>query len=181
MLCRGMNVRAKEQKVAVTVWGERVSPVFDSARTLLIAEIHQGTLVGMMRVAFDPQRPLELLQLLRTQQVRCVICGAVSEGPAAMLEGAGVRLIPFITGEVERVLAHYVRGRAFGMEFCMPGCGRGRCCRTGRQQGGRPPVSCSTPAADGARERRAKTADCPASIASTTGDDSETDPEFGKR
>lgn len=116
-------------KIAVTVWGHRVSPVFDSARTLLIAEIDGTTLVGTSQLTFDPERPLELLQMLRTQQVMLIICGAVSEGPAAMIEAAGVELIPFIAGDVRVILDHYLQGQPFGAEFRMPGCGKNICCR----------------------------------------------------
>ena len=127
--------------IAVTVWGQRVSPVFDSARTLLIVEIDGGTLGNTSSLAFDPDRPLELLQMLRAQQVMVVICGAVSEEPAAMLEAAGVEVIPFIAGDVDRVLECYCQGQPFGPEFRMPGCGRGICCRgkirRGREIGGR--------------------------------------------
>lgn len=127
--------------IAVTVWGQRVSPVFDSARTLLIVEIDGGTMGNMSSLAFDPDRPLELLQMLRAQQVMVVICGAVSEEPAAMLEAAGVEVIPFIAGDVNGVLECYCQGQPFGPEFRMPGCGRGICCRgkirRGREIGGR--------------------------------------------
>jgi len=34
-----MKQNGAGRKIAVTVWGQRVSPVFDSASTLLIAEI----------------------------------------------------------------------------------------------------------------------------------------------
>lgn len=127
--------------IAVTVWGQRVSPVFDSARTLLIVEIDGGAMSNISSLAFDPDRPLELLQMLRAQQVMVVICGAVSEEPAAMLEAAGVEVIPFIAGDVNRVLECYCQGQPFGPEFRMPGCGRGICCRgkirRGREIGGR--------------------------------------------
>lgn len=103
--------------------------MFDSARTLLIAEIQGRTLVGTSLLTFDPERPLELLQMLRAQQVMLIICGAVSEGPASMLEAAGVKLIPFIAGDVRHVLDHYLQGRSFGSEFRMPGCGKHICCR----------------------------------------------------
>jgi predicted Fe-Mo cluster-binding NifX family protein len=117
------------QKIAVTLWGHRVSPVFDSARTLLIAEIDGATVVGTSQLTFDPERLLELVQMLRTQQVILIICGAVSEGPAAMIEAAGVELIPFIAGDARVVLDHYLQGRPFGAEFRMPGCGKNICCR----------------------------------------------------
>lgn len=117
------------RKIAVTVWGHRVSPVFDSARTLLIAEIDGTNLVGTSQLTFDPERLLDLLQMLRTQQVMLIICGAVSEGPAAMIEAAGVELIPFIAGDAQVVLEHYLQGQPFGAEFRMPGCGKNICCR----------------------------------------------------
>jgi predicted Fe-Mo cluster-binding NifX family protein len=131
-----MNAQGTGRKIAVTVWGQRVSPVFDSARTLLIAEVNGKSLTGTFRIAFDPERLLELLHLLRAQQVTLIVCGAVSEGPAAMIEAAGVELIPFIAGEVHQVLEHYLQGRPFDQHFRMPGCGKNICCR-GRIRRGR--------------------------------------------
>lgn len=124
-----MKARETGQKIAVTVWGQRVSPVFDSARTLLIAEINGKVLTASSRIAFDPDRPLELLHLLRAQEVILIICGAVSEGPAAMIEAAGIELIPFIAGDVQQVLEHFCQRRRLDHSFRMPGCGKNICCR----------------------------------------------------
>jgi len=124
-----MKQKIVQGKIAVTVWEHRVSPVFDSARTLLIAEIKDDALVSTSYLSFDPDRPLELLQMLQAQKVLTLICGAVSEGPANMLEAAGVALIPFIAGTVHRVLETLLRGELRGTEFKMPGCGKHICCR----------------------------------------------------
>ena len=113
----------------MTVWENRVSPVFDSARTLLIAEILGDALINTSCLTFDPDRPLELLQMLQAQQVVLLICGAVSEGPANMLEAAGVELISFIAGDVHRVLESFIQGDLRGTQFKMPGCGKHICCR----------------------------------------------------
>jgi len=67
--------------------------------------------------------------MLRTQLVMLIICGAVSERPALMLEAAGVELIPFIAGDVRHVLDAYLQGRPLGTDFRMPGCGKHICCR----------------------------------------------------
>lgn len=124
-----MNQKETKKKIAVTVWDHRVSPVFDSARTLLIAEFHGDALVDTSYLTFDPDRPLELLQMLQAQKVMVIICGAVSEGPANMLEAAGFELIPFIAGDVHLVLQSYIQGDPLGTEFNMPGCGKHLCCR----------------------------------------------------
>lgn len=108
---------------------------------MLIAEIDGDTVIGTAHLAFDPERPLELVQMLLRQRVALVICGAVSEQPAAMLEAAGIRLLPFVAGDVRQVLERYVQGRALDSEFRMPGCGKNFCCRGkirhGREIGGR--------------------------------------------
>lgn len=113
----------------MTVWGYRVSPVFDAARTLLIAEIEADILVNSWHLGFDPNQPWELVRLLRTQQALTLICGAISEGPALLLEAAGLELIPFIAGDVGTVLEQYLQGRQFGVDFRMPGCAKKICCR----------------------------------------------------
>ena len=124
----------------MTVWGQRISPVFDSARTLMIVEIDGKSVVGTAHLAFDPERPLELVQMLLRQRVVLVICGAVSEQPAAMLEAAGIRLMPFVAGDVDQVLDRLIKRRSLGAEFRMPGCGKRFCCRgkirSGREIGG---------------------------------------------
>lgn len=136
-----MNAHGARRTLAVTVWGQRISPVFDAARTLLIVEIDGKAVVSTARLTFDPERPLELVQMLLRQQVGLVICGAVSEQPAAMLEAAGIRLIPFVTGNVHQVLDRLFNGRTLNAEFRMPGCGKSFCCRgkirRGREIGGR--------------------------------------------
>lgn len=124
-----MKQKGPSRKIAITVWAQRISPVFDSARTLLIAEIDGETLVNTSYLSFDPELPLELLRLLHTQKVMTIICGAVSEGLAGILEAAGFTLIPFIAGEVRQILEIFIHGDSLGGAFKMPGCGKNICCR----------------------------------------------------
>lgn len=119
----------EEVKVAITIWEHRISPVFDSGRTLLIAEIKNNMLANTSYLTFDFDRPLELLRMLRAEKVKIIICGAISEEPANMLLAAGFKLISFITGDVRRVLEAYVNGLPLGEDFKMPGCGKNICCR----------------------------------------------------
>lgn len=124
-----MNGQETRRTIAVTVWGQRVSPVFDAAGTMLIAEIEGGALIGSTSLAFDPQRPQELLRVLRERRVTCLICGAISEEPAALFEAADLELIPFVAGNVQRVLETVLCGEVLGGELRMPGCGKHICCR----------------------------------------------------
>ncbi len=124
-----MKPKTAQGKIAITVWEQRISPVFDSGRTLLIAEIKNRMLASTAYLTFDFDRPLELVRMLRAEKVKVIICGAISEGPANMLLAAGFNVISFITGDVSRVLETLVKGEPLGEDFKMPGCGRNICCR----------------------------------------------------
>jgi predicted Fe-Mo cluster-binding NifX family protein len=160
-----MKPKIAQGKIAVTIWEHRVSPVFDSARTLLIAEIKDDVLVNTSYLAFDPDRPLELLQMLQAQKVMIIICGAVSEGPADILEGAGFELISFIAGDVHRVLETFLQGEPLGAAFKMPGCGKHICCR-GKIRPGR---EINTLNKNGRREK-SREPRCPEAVTNTCDD-----------
>lgn len=115
--------------IAITVWGNRISPVFDAAQTLLIVEIDDGQIIGQQLVSIE-RRPFERFQnLLQSMGVTILICGAICEMGLKRLELAGVEVVPFLTGEVGKLLEQFARGEEF-TDFAMPGCRIGGCCRT---------------------------------------------------
>lgn len=114
--------KMKTMKVAVTVWEDRISPVFDASRRLLIAEIENDRVTDRSYVFFDPGRPANLAKTLAMLDVPVLICGAVSEAPATSINAGGITLIPFIAGEVDRVLEVYAKGSPLAPTFAMPGC-----------------------------------------------------------
>ncbi|MCB2145365.1 MAG: NifB/NifX family molybdenum-iron cluster-binding protein [Deltaproteobacteria bacterium] len=120
-------------KVAVTVWEDRISPVFDASRRLLIAEIENAQITDRSYVIFDPERPSNLARTLEELDVPVLICGAVSQAPATIIVAGGITLIPFIAGEVDRVLDVYAKGNPLAPTFVMPGC------HGGITKGGNPP------------------------------------------
>jgi predicted Fe-Mo cluster-binding NifX family protein len=109
-------------KVAVTVWEDRISPVFDASRRLLIAEIENARIKKRSYVIFDPELPSNLAKTLEALDVPVLICGAVSQDPANRINACGITLIPFIAGEVDRVLEAYAKGNSLAPTFVMPGC-----------------------------------------------------------
>ncbi|MGA6925722.1 MAG: NifB/NifX family molybdenum-iron cluster-binding protein [Desulfosarcina sp.] len=109
-------------KVAVTVWENRVSPVFDASRRVLIAEIDASQITDRSYLFFDPGLPSSLVKTLTTLDVPVLICGAVSQAPANVIAAGGITLISFIAGEVDRVLDTYAKGESLVPAFLMPGC-----------------------------------------------------------
>ncbi len=116
-------------KIAITVWGNRISPVFDSAQTLLVAEIRQKKVVNRQIELFQAGVFSRFIELLTELKIEVLICGALSDESAAMLAANEIEVIPFITGKAEVVLSLYVKGMDLA-DFTMPGCPRNRCCGT---------------------------------------------------
>ncbi len=125
-----------EVKVALTVWENRISPVFDFARMLLVADIENGVVLNRHYEPFCSDRILRRVAMLSDLNVGVLICGAVSEPTANMIEARGIRLVPFVTGSVSQVLDAYIKNILSAPDFRMPGCGgRRRRRRRGRSPG----------------------------------------------
>jgi len=112
-------------RVAMPIWNDRISPVFDCARRLVVFERGESDHMVKSDVALDdvpvPCRGLELARL----GVNVLICGAITRSLAAALDASGVTVIPFVSGEIEEVLRAYENGQLVQGTFDMPGC-RGR-------------------------------------------------------
>lgn len=116
--------------VAVTVWGRRISPVVDAARTLLIVEIQQGRIVEQSVLALQSGRLDRLIQLLTERKIATLLCGALCANSAAALQDHGIEVVSFLSGDVHAALQMWVSGQDLN-ELSMPGCRWGRC-RFGR-------------------------------------------------
>ena len=113
-------------KVALTVWQNRISPVFDSARMLLIADVENEEVTGTCYKLFHSELPHCRAAELFDLQVKVLICGAISQIFVNMIEAHEIKIFPFITGEVNQVIDAYLKGLLSAPNFQMPGCGTSR-------------------------------------------------------
>ncbi|MDP8221739.1 MAG: NifB/NifX family molybdenum-iron cluster-binding protein [Candidatus Lernaella stagnicola] len=113
-------------KIALTVWGNRISPVFDAARQVLVVDIEQGVVVSRHVASLGTELPHTRALRLSGWGVQSLVCGAISREFAQTLEFHGIQVIPFITGEVNQVLDAYLRGALAAGGFRMAGTGARR-------------------------------------------------------
>ncbi|MBW2099765.1 MAG: NifB/NifX family molybdenum-iron cluster-binding protein [Deltaproteobacteria bacterium] len=108
--------------MALSVWENRISPVFDSARMLLITDLENKVVTGRYYEPFSSEVPMKRAAKLSDLGVKILICGAVSQPLAHMIEGYGIRIIPFVRGKVDQVLRAYLKEVLSTPNFRMPGC-----------------------------------------------------------
>jgi predicted Fe-Mo cluster-binding NifX family protein len=126
-------------KIALTVWEDRISPVFDVANKLLLADIKQGRMATSL-MEIDPGSVPQLVDIFKRMEISVLICGAISEIPANIIFDGGIKLIPFISGKTDHILDAYINGKPIMPAFAMPGVKRRR-----RRRGQPPPLSGNEP------------------------------------
>ncbi len=119
--------------IALTVWGNRISPVFETSRQLLIVESYNGSIQRQFYHTFTSDLQLDRVCKLFEFNINVLLCGAISNMFANMVRAYGIQLFPFLTGQVQEILDAYFLGTLFSPQYTMPGCRRKRR-RRGRQK-----------------------------------------------
>lgn len=109
--------------VALTVWEDHISPVLDTARSVVLVEMRNGAPVSRREEALAGDSPYEKAARLRALGVETLVCGAISRPLAELIASLGIQVVPFVSGSVDEVLGAMIAGRVPDKAFSMPGCG----------------------------------------------------------
>ena len=110
-----------EMRIAVAVWQSRVSPVFDTAGQLLIMDVENGRESNRTEQSILGLSIQKRVDRLVELDVDVLLCGAISRQLAGMVAASGIRLIPWVTGDIAGVLQWYLTGKPIEPRFLMPG------------------------------------------------------------
>jgi len=123
-------------KVAFSVWGHRIAPVFDVASRLHIVHTDSGRIVSEVEETIVDELPAHKALRLAELGITTLVCGAISRELLAAVSAYGIRVNPFIAGELRDVITAQMEGTVHRTEYAMPGCRRRR--HAGRAGGYRP-------------------------------------------
>jgi len=116
-------------KAAFAVWDNRIAPVFDVARRIHVVEVESGRIVTRTIEELVDELPVQKALRLVELGIGTLVCGAISRPLQAMIAANGLRVIPFIAGELNEVIQAWLSGNLGEDLFAMPGC-----CRRGRRR-----------------------------------------------
>ncbi|MBN1350821.1 NifB/NifX family molybdenum-iron cluster-binding protein [candidate division KSB1 bacterium] len=111
--------------LALAVYENRIASLFESSNRFIFFDQTPYTLAQSYSVNIPNQSPTELIKLLKANNCRTLICGAISGSTFIMVQNEGIEVIPWITGELENVIAAYQNGNGFSPHLIMPGCRKG--------------------------------------------------------
>jgi predicted Fe-Mo cluster-binding NifX family protein len=111
-------------KVAITEWQGRVAPVFDVAGIVLMIETGTGTTEET--ITLPSGDPRNKINFLKERGIGVLICGAITRRMREYAEELGIRVNPFVSGEVGEVWEAWKSGTLDHACYSMPGCRRCR-------------------------------------------------------
>lgn len=123
-------------RIALAVLNNRIAPVFDTARNLVVVEDEDGK--ASQEISLAEETPVQRALYLAEIGVNVLICGAVSRSLYAMIQARGIAIHSFVSGDLADVLQAYRDGRLDTPDFAMPGCRGMRHRQTGGRPGGMP-------------------------------------------
>lgn len=108
---------------AFACWNERIAPVFDVARKIRIVEVESGRIIRETEETLIDRAPAQRALHLTALGVETLVCGAITRSMLGMIVALGIRVIPFVSGDVRHVVDAWRRGALGRGHFAMPGRG----------------------------------------------------------
>jgi predicted Fe-Mo cluster-binding NifX family protein len=122
-------------KVAVPLFGKRISPRFDFSPEMRIILFEKGKVVSEEHFSMAHLSLSQRLDHLISSGVNQIICGGIDAFCLDQLTRRGIQVLPNIVGEAEAALSLFLKGRLRPGRCCDPQ-GRGRPCRWQKENPG---------------------------------------------
>jgi predicted Fe-Mo cluster-binding NifX family protein len=108
-------------KTAFAVWKNRIAPVFDVTRRVIMVESKAAGGSAQTPVLLTGDQPLQKVQQLADLGADSLVCGAISRALQAFLTARGIRVVAYVAGDVQDIIDAW-RHHQFEIEaYAMPG------------------------------------------------------------
>lgn len=111
-------------KAAFSVWDDRIAPVFDVARRVHLVETESGQIISETQETLADTAPVQKAVFLAERGVGILVCGAISRSLQDIIAAYGIRVIPFVAGDLREIIGAWLSGKREIELFAMPGCCR---------------------------------------------------------
>jgi predicted Fe-Mo cluster-binding NifX family protein len=123
------------EKIAIPVYNNRISPLFDVAGKIILVEIVDKKIIGMLHLDINENPEVSRFNQLFELGIKTIICSSISRKFANYITSKDIILIPGVYGDIEEVIEAYRKNHLIEDSFAMPGCkwrGRGHKEQKGR-------------------------------------------------
>jgi len=109
-------------KIALFLFGSRVSPRFDCAPSLMFVTTNKkNEVVERNEKTIKRKNQIEIFNLLKASNVDAVICGGISQDMLELLKGNNTEVIAWVSGDAQQALELFLRGKLLPGAILRPG------------------------------------------------------------
>jgi predicted Fe-Mo cluster-binding NifX family protein len=108
--------------LAIAIWNDRISPVFDVSRKILILNIENNSVINEVIEIFKNDNFTYKISRLIDLNIDVLICGAISNPLDEMINMHEIKTIPFTCGKIEAVINAFLKNTLGNQNLYMPGC-----------------------------------------------------------
>jgi predicted Fe-Mo cluster-binding NifX family protein len=124
-----------KRKIAIPLFGTRISPHFTYATMALLIDIENGEVAQSREIALGAADELQRIQYLKSLEIDTLICGGISNIAERMLDEQAVNVISWVTGEARDALEQFLCKRLAPGTWLCPKRHR---CRSGQARNKKP-------------------------------------------
>ena len=114
-------------KIAIPLFGHRISPRFDSSPEMWVVTVNDGEVIDQEKLSLIPRSLSQRFGQLAANGINKIICGGIDGFCLDQLEHKGIDVIKDVTGEADVALSLLLKGR-LRPGFCCDRGGRRRSC-----------------------------------------------------
>ena len=123
-------------KIAIPIFGNRVSPRFDFSPEMWIVKVERGEVVEQEKLSTASLNLPQRLEQITSNEVDKLICGGIDSFSLSQLGSRGIDVLQDVIGDAEIVIDLFMRG-GLRPGVCCEGRGRRRFYAWRKGSGGR--------------------------------------------
>ena len=108
-------------KIAIPVWQNNISPLFDSSAHLLIAETNDKKIMKEDLISVESLSLFQRINLLEKLEIDIFVCGGITRPILENIRNKNINIIPFICGDVKKIIMAIIKGEDIKNVYAMPG------------------------------------------------------------
>ncbi len=93
---------------ALPLFGSEIAPRFDCAEEFLLATVEEGEIIGICYMAMEEENLIQRIKNLSSRKVDTIICSSIDDFSLRMLNGLGIKIVPWTTGNAWQALERFL-------------------------------------------------------------------------
>ena len=105
------------KKIAIPVYGDRISNRLDCSENIMLITVENGVIKKRETIRLVPSNLSTRINMFLILEIDVLICNGITKFYSHKLNDSNIKVIPWISGEIEETLTRYLEGKLITKNF----------------------------------------------------------------